>query len=346
MSARCGTLARSALALALLAACGPAPAPGRDEATAGAGSPGEAVGAEALVAGEPAFGPEPGAPEPPLDEQDLALVIASERALVSGQPEAVEGLLAPLLARERPPAKALFDAAWADYQLQRYGECVARMQRALSYDPSLRASARVLGFSHYKLGAYDAARQAFVFIVEARPDDHRAWYGLGQVELTLGRLAQARPAIERALALSPDYLKARHALARLAHAEGDDQAALEAAQWVLARQPSHDEALYLLSQVLASLGDEQRSSEVAQRWREVYAARDRVGVLQRRVAEGEDAPELFLAMAQEFMLMGDLGEARRVLRAGLARHPADAALQRQLLPLLDASAPGDDGTTR
>jgi tetratricopeptide (TPR) repeat protein len=281
----------------------------------------------------------PMAPEPELAGDDLDLILQAEQALMADQPDRVEAILAPLLARERPPAKALFDAGWADYNLQRYGECIERMERALAYDPSLASMARVLGFSHYKLGDYDAAREVFARIVADRPEDHRAQYGLGQVELTVGEHDRARPLLEQALSLEPEYLKARHALARLLHEVGDEAGALEQAQRVVEAQPSHDEAIYLLSQVLAALGREQEAAEATDRWRGVYAARDRIGVLQRKVVEGDENPLLFVQMAEEFFTLRDYPEGVRVLKQGLRRHPTNVTIRQRLMPFLSA---GDD----
>ena len=275
--------------------------------------------------------------EPPLTGADLAVVVAAERELAQDRPEAVEALLTPLLAREHPPAKALFDMGWADYNLARYGECIERMERAVEQDPALLPMARVLGFAHYKLGAYDRAREVFEAIVAARPDAYKAHYGLGQVALTEGRMSEARAHLERALALEPGYLKARFGLARVLHDERRDLEALDELEHVLRAQPSHEEAIYVMSQVLANLGRTEEAAAAADRREVVYAARDRIGAAERRIRAGEDDPLLFLAMAEEFVAIGDAAEASRVLRDGLRRHPGHARLAEVLAQLSPAS---------
>lgn len=266
------------------------------------------------------------APEPALAGDDLARVLLAERALMEDRPEEVAAILAPLLARERPPAKALFDLAWADYNLQRYGECIDGMQRAVAQDPELAGLDRVSGFSHYKLGHYDEAGTIFETVIAARPDDHRSLYGLGQVLLTTGQLERAAELLERALAIEPTYIKAQFALGRVVFEQGDPVAALPLVASVVERQPSHEEAIYVLSQVLASLGLTDDAQAATERWQQVYAARDRIGALDRAVRAGPSSAELHLAMADEFLVIGDPLEARRVLQDALRRHPGDGSL--------------------
>ena len=259
------------------------------------------------------------APEPPLEGADLQLVMTAERALSSNAPETVESILAPLLARPRPPAKALFDAGWADYNLKQYGSCIERMERALQLDPSLAAHARVLGFAHYKLGAHAAASRVFAAIVEARPDAYKSHYGLALVALTEGELTAASEHLETSQSLKADYLKAQHLQARLLSAEGRPAEALPVVEAVIARQPSHEEALYLLSQILAELGRDEEAEAAAARWRRVYDMRDRIAGLDRSLRAGRADPALVIAMAEEFESIGDRAEALRVLREGLRR---------------------------
>lgn len=263
--------------------------------------------------------PRASAPEPPLSGDDLAVIVEAEEALAGDRPENVASILAPLLARERTPAKALFDMGWAHYNLNEYGACVELMDRALAQDPTLAALARVLGFAHFKLGDYDAARGVFEHIVDARPDAYKAHYGLALVAFSDGDVEAARIHLDRALALKGDYLKARQLEARVLAAEGLPEQALEVVTGVLARQPSHEEAIYLLSQVLADLGREDEARAAGERWRRVYDARDRISLLEKRLREGNQDSALVLSMAAEFEAVGDLGEALRVVRDGLRR---------------------------
>lgn len=287
--------------------------------------------------------PEP-APAPraaPLSEADVALVLRAERALGAERPAEVAGILAPLLAREPPPPRALFLSGWAAYQMQQYGECVELLERALAADPGLTGQVRVLGFAHYKLGDHEQARDVFARYLEARsadqpedqPDDYRAHYGLGLSELALGRHDQARPSLERALELQPAYAKAHYALARLHAEQGRPAEALPHVSFVLQREPHHVEALYLLSQVQKDLGDSAAATATLERWQQAYATRERVGPLQQQVRQGLASADVFLVLAGEHARLGDTDQAAAALREGLHRFPGDPRLAQALAAL-------------
>lgn len=293
----------------------------------------------ALLAGPACDG---GAPlPPPLAGADLDRLRQATLALEQERHGTVETLLAPLLQRPAPPARALLLAGWADYNLQRYSECVERLEAALASDPTLVADSRILGFAYYKLGAYAEAARAFraVLATGERSSDHRTHYGLGQVLYTQGEYDAARPHLLRALELAPDYQRARLTLGRVLHALGDPAGALPLVQGVVDAEPSHADALYALSQVLAALGRTESAEAAAARWSEVYAIQERVGALDRQILAGADDPELFLAKAQLFLSIADRALAEEALRAGLGRRPGDERLAAALVALVSGDPP-------
>lgn len=281
---------------------------------------------------------------PSLSPEEQQRLGAAQRALKESRAEEVEALLTPLLDRDPPVADAEFYAGWAAYQLTDYGRCAELMGAAVKRDPGFWPHARVLGFAHYKLGEYAAARAVFERILSAPPKDAKqAWsalercrlhYGLGQVALTTGDLPTARENLSVAIELDASYLKARFAWSELLAEEGEPSAALLAVDELLLAWPAHPDALYLRAELLAELGREAEAEAALLRWREVFDARASIGNLQVLVAEGRDMPEAWLSSAQAFLDLGDRGEALRALQTGVNRHPDSAALADALAVLL------------
>ncbi len=246
--------------------------------------------------------------------------------MLTGLPEHVHEALGPLLDADPVAADVQFVAGSAAYELHDYGEAVTRLTAAIALDRRLLPNSSALGFAHIKRGDFEAARAAFQAIVTAEPTKHKAHYGLGFVALALGELEPARNSLAEALRLSPDYLKAHFAQARLLHQEGRNEEALEALQPVLERWPSHEEAIYLQGRVLGELGRHEEAEVALERHRLVYSVKESLAGLASSLGTERDSPLLRARMAELHLSIGDGGEARRALAAGLALFPSDPTL--------------------
>ncbi len=278
----------------------------------------------------------------PLAGEDLDRLRAALDAMRAGLPERVHDLLGPLLEREPVHADVAFVAGSAASDLQEYGEAVELLSTAVARDPKYLPNASALGFAHRRLGDFDAARDVFARITAADPSKHKAHYGLGLVALDVGDLPAARAALTESLRLAPGYLKAEYALARLLEREGRLPEALETVTDVVERWPSHDEALYLQGRLLTALGRTDEATAAFERQRAVYAVKESLAGLASALGTPADGPALRLRMAELQLGIGDVGEARRALRAGLALFPDDAGLREAWLRLAAQPAGDED----
>jgi len=275
-------------------------------------------------------------PAAPLSAEDEALVLSALTAMRARDYDAVGVALQPLLDREPPPGDALFIAGSAAYELQRYGDAVRLLSKAVQAKPEFVPTSSALGFAHHKLGAFNEASRVFAQIVAAEPTAYKAHYGLGLVALDQGNLKPARAHLEQALTQKPDYLKARFHMARLLHEEQRLDEARDALAEIVDAWPSHEEALYRYASVLSELGDEQGAERVMARHAEVYATKERIGGLIGRQRAGEDSPELRRQIVTLWLQLGEFGEGLDACRAAMAAFPSDqglAELRQQVLAL-------------
>jgi len=69
-----------------------------------------------------------------------------------------------------------------------------------------------LGWSQYRTGGYEQAREEFAKALQAHPKREGLHNGLGWTYLKLGDRAKARESFQRALQLDPNYADARAGL--------------------------------------------------------------------------------------------------------------------------------------
>ena len=310
MSARARPIAAALALLACAAGCG-----------------GDATREESGQAGAapaPAASAAPAAPAP--SPEDAAALAAAVRAMHEGRYEEVDTLLGAQLAQPSPSPDALFIAGSAAYERDDFALAADRLAQAVRLKPQFLPNAVALGFAQRRLGRADDARATFESIVAARPDGHKAHYGLGLVALEAGDLPAARGHLERALALQPGYLKAQVALAKLLQQEGRLEEARAAFEAVVKRKPAHDEALYRLSQVLVELGRGEEAQSVLEQQRKVYALKEQIGGLLASVRAGTASAASYAQLADLLLQVGEDEQAGQSVSEGLRRFPGDARL--------------------
>jgi tetratricopeptide (TPR) repeat protein len=90
--------------------------------------------------------------------------------------------------------------------------------------------------------------------VTQRPQDAKAYLGLGMGYLSLLRYTDARQALERSLQIKPDLAEAEYQLGLLAGQQGSRQEAIQHWQRAVTLQPHHAEALFSLGTVYLESG--------------------------------------------------------------------------------------------
>ena len=170
-----------------------------------------------------------------------------------------------------------------------------------------------------RLGALDAAIEAWRTAHSIRPDARRATRGLVLALVAAGRSAEAVALAHAGLDRSDDDPEALFTLG-LAQSEQDVEGALESFTRVLARVPSHTVARYNRALVLRRLD---RLDEA-------------IAELERVVAS-ETRPEAHHALGAAWFHRGDMARATAALEAAIAANPRHAEAH-QLLGTVRAAA--------
>src|SRR5437870_2303132 len=92
-------------------------------------------------------------------------------------------------------------------------------------------------YVHYGGQRWNEAGALLERALEARPDDARAWYRLGNVRMEQGRDAQAAACFERAVKLDPTHAKSWNNLGAVRQRLGLTGPALEAYKTAQQRDP-------------------------------------------------------------------------------------------------------------
>jgi tetratricopeptide (TPR) repeat protein len=91
--------------------------------------------------------------------------------------------------------------------------------------------------------------------VTQRPEDAKAYLGLGMAYLNLLRYADARQALEHSLQIKPDLAEAEYQLGLVAGQQGNRQEATQHWQRAVALQPHHAQALFSLGTMYLESGN-------------------------------------------------------------------------------------------
>ncbi|MBN1483835.1 MAG: tetratricopeptide repeat protein [Chloroflexia bacterium] len=163
-----------------------------------------------------------------IDEPDLALEQAQaalELAREKGQTQDVEALqsfiqqlqqqeqaltqMEAYVAENPQDYQARYDLAGTYRQLGRMEQALEQAQLAAQYVPTdqadeVRKVYTRLGNYAFLMERYDVAEPAFLQVLEVAKDNYNAYYKLGYIYYTLGRLDEAKTYAEEALNLAPD----------------------------------------------------------------------------------------------------------------------------------------------
>jgi len=112
---------------------------------------------------------------------------------------------------------------------------------------------------------YAEANQMFETYLAQRPQDSKAWLGLGLTHLNQQRYSDARNALERSLQLDPYLTEAQYELGVVAGKEGNTQEAIQRLEHVVDEQPRHAKALLNLGTLYLQTGELEKAERALQR---------------------------------------------------------------------------------
>ncbi|MFC1548984.1 tetratricopeptide repeat protein [Candidatus Omnitrophota bacterium] len=213
-------------------------------------------------------------------------------------------------------------------------------------------SDRILGFSerdavamHYKAVALlkSGEEKKSLDIMEDlsahHPEDARAWYLKGRLNLAAGNKVEAEEAFKRALKLTPGYDNAYVGLALTALADNREKEGIEYIGKALDVNPRHPEAILFLCMAFSRSGDPAKAVMAAEKARETYpynydilvnlgTAYTRAGRIQegaRMYLEASrlypEEPMPYFNLGYLFYASGQKEEARRWLREAIMVDP-------------------------
>lgn len=180
--------------------------------------------------------------------------------------------------------------------------------------------------AYLSIGQTDRAADLLERALAEDPDDLGLLLTLAKTRSAQGRWAEAVEVARAAVAVDAVSPAARLVLAEAALRLGDTVLTAEQAEVVLARRPEDPTALLLL----AASGADDRSP----------AGRALTRERSRRALSSGDEPWMIAMAARLETHAGKVSEARRLVSAGLERHPTDDGLLRARLDL--ASEPSDE----
>lgn len=185
-------------------------------------------------------------------------------------------------------------------------------EQALAMDGSLVAVTQSLGALYTAQGSFERATVQFRTLVQQRPDDPRAYAGLGRALAAQGRFSSAMRAFQDALRRDPErglrlevYNRLGHTYQALGHQEPHLRSAEATYRASLRMDPQQSDILLQLGRVLSRL---ERPGEAL--------------LLYRRALElAPDDTGIRVVLAAAYVLSGRRETAQALLRAGLERGP-------------------------
>ncbi|MEW5976642.1 MAG: tetratricopeptide repeat protein [Acidobacteriota bacterium] len=89
------------------------------------------------------------------------------------------------------------------FDQEKYREAIAELEKVVDLNSSLPGTYYQLGYSYWKLGDFDRARDHFKRELQFKPPDPYSHYYLGRILLAEGKAAEAVEQFEKVLALAP-----------------------------------------------------------------------------------------------------------------------------------------------
>ncbi|HYK90035.1 MAG TPA: tetratricopeptide repeat protein, partial [Acidobacteriota bacterium] len=256
----------------------------------------------------------------PDDVQNLLVLARAQHDL--GKRDEAETALKAILAAAPENAEALSDLAWIYLESNRAGAAIELLKKV---SPPTDRSTVALAMAYYSLGD---AQQFFEIIRRADPArSSLAATQLAFSELLYGDAQQARQILEKIPSSDPNYSIAQGLLSNVQLAQDDKNAALESAERAISSNGLSPSAYLNLSLAQQSFFRIPEALQSARRALEID-------------------PQYVSAQVQVAKLlfgMGDTARAEQIVRRGLARNAADAAMNSLLGFILLSQAKTREG---
>ena len=254
---------------------------------------------------------------------------------------------------EREPNEA---SSWGilAYTLKQKGggrnraEAERALRKALDLDPGYSWAARELSVLLAERGAAQEAEDVLREALDASPADAETLYTLALLEGRKGRFLEERELLEKALEARPLFSPAARALAASKAAEGDLSGALDLLEKQAERDPLDSENLLEAAKLTIRAGDPEKGERLLRQAAEqdpfsplpvcslawFLCERGRAGealrLLEARVAEEGEEPEVLGYMGRVHQELGELEEAAQCYRRVLLLDPGAAWVRREL----------------
>lgn len=214
-----------------------------------------------------------------------------------GQPEAALSSFNQAIAADPKSAETMVAIAELDSSRNRHTDAVTLLQKALKTSPGNLAVLRHLVVEATKAGDAQTSRDAASALSEKspdnpddlylagaallqenangastvlekyvalRPDNAKAWLGLGMAYMQQKKFAEARVPLEHSVKLDPNIAEAEYQLGLVARNSGTSDEAIQHFQRAVELQPQHAKALWNLGNLYLQSGDLPKAEDALQ----------------------------------------------------------------------------------
>ena len=186
-------------------------------------------------------------PDDPVARRELGDLYVRREQYYAAEAEYV----AALARRDDAPIRRAL--GWVAYLRERDDEALRHYTRAIELEDPAAPDAlthQMLGLTLMRLERHEHALEAFLRVVEMRPEDAQAVHNVGCAYRMIGRHELAIETLSRALALSPGEPRSLYELAMAQSEGGYRRAAITTLQSLLATMPQHRQARELLKKLV------------------------------------------------------------------------------------------------
>jgi tetratricopeptide (TPR) repeat protein len=231
----------------------------------------------------------------------------------------------------------------------------AEFSEAARLDPNLGSAHYNLGRFFFETGKYEDADKELANASRLQPDYAGALYFLALTTKQEGEMERSNALLQKVVALQPANADAQYLLGQSLEHSGDSQGAIEHWKAAVKADPDHSQALYNLAKSLNKIHDPEAKKyqdrfDALQKKQQIADRVSELGNFALEAANAQNWPQAVEQMNEAIQLCGNcpqsahlhknlglfygrtgnIGEARKELRAALQLAPNDADAQNAL----------------